>query len=142
MSRSPIEHAQKARIEKSLDKPVRLDSGEVISKRLWIDRMRRQGGVLKTFKEHRYDAEEKVAREIERLGRDVPFGNPNHPETRDFEARKAKLKASLDKERQMVETPDGILHELKSQAEIDYWQRAIEPPAPARKVIALAEDDE
>jgi hypothetical protein len=144
MARSPIEHAQKARISQSLDKPVRLDSGEVISKRLWIERMRRQGGVLKTFREHRYEAEDKVNREIERLGRNVPFGNPNHPETRAYEAQKAKLKASLDKERQMVETPDGILHELKSQAEIDYFNglEAPLPPTPARKVIALSDEDE
>ena len=124
-----IEDARRARASQSLDKSIRLDSGEVITKRRWIDRMRAQGGVLRTFKEHAYDREEKVARDIERLGRNVPFGNPNHPETRAYEAAKAKLKASLDRERQMVETSDGTLHELKTQAEIDYFRRA-ESPAP------------
>ncbi len=120
-----IDLARKARASQSLDKPIRLDSGEVVSKRAWIDRLRRQGGKLTVHTEHRYDAEDKVDREIERLGRNVPFGNPNHPETRAYEAAKTKLKASLDKSRTMVETPDGILHELKSQAEIDYFNRIV-----------------
>ena len=133
-----IEDARRARASQSLDKSIRLDSGEVITKRRWIDRMRAQGGVLRTFKEHAYDQEEKVARDIERLGRNVPFGNPNHPETRAYEAAKAKLKASLNRERQMVETPDGTLHELKTQAEIDYFRRARSRPRRASRTSSTS----
>jgi hypothetical protein len=76
-----IAGAQRARLEQMLDKPVRLSSGAVVSRRQWLQDLRAQGAVVKTFTERQYKLEDKVSREIERLGRNVPFGNPNHPDT-------------------------------------------------------------
>jgi hypothetical protein len=118
-----IAGAQRARLEQMLDKPVRLSSGVVVPRRQWLQDLRAQGAVVKTFTERQYKLEDKVSREIERLGRNVPFGNPNHPDTIHYEREKARLKASLHKVRTGVETPepDRRFFEL-NKTELEFFE--------------------
>lgn len=122
-----ITKAQRARIEQMLDKPVRLSNGQVVSRRVWIDGLRAQGGVVKVIHERKYDQVDKVKDKIERMGRNVPWGNPNHPDTIRFNDEKARLLASLDGERTIVSLPDGRFHEL-NKSKLEYFQSA--PAAP------------
>ncbi len=116
-----IEVARKARAEQSLDKRVRLDSGEVLTRRQLMDRCLSQGGKLRTIRERKHAAEEKLAREVERRSRTYPMGNPNHPETREFYALRDKLKEGLYDDVVYVELPSGTLYSL-SKAEVDYFK--------------------
>ena len=124
-----VSKAQRARLEKSLDKPVRLSSGQVVKTRDWLDDLRAKGATLKSYTEHQYGREDKVKSEIARMGRNVPWGNPSHPETVSFNAEKARLLASLDKTRTGVELPepDRRFFEL-NKTELEYFQGPTMPP--------------
>jgi len=116
---SSIERAQKARVEKTLDKLMTFD-GRTMSRRDWLDHMLTHGK-LKVFREQRYDAEEKLKKDLERMARSVPFGNPNHPETKRFNELKTQLKEGLYKERVGIQLPNGTFYEL-NKTEIEYFE--------------------
>lgn len=118
-AKGDITAAQRARIEKSLDKMIRTPDGRILKTREWLDELRAKGGVVKTFSERQYNKEDAVRSQIERLYRNVPFGNPNHPDTKRFYEEKARLEASLTKERTGVMLDDRFFELNKT--EMDYF---------------------
>jgi hypothetical protein len=116
---SSIKRAQKARVEKTLDKLMTFD-GRTMSRREWLDQMLIHGK-LKVFREQQYAAEEKLKKDLERIARNIPFGNPNHPDTKRYNELKAKLKAGLYKERIGIQLPSGTFYEL-NKTEIEYFE--------------------
>ncbi len=112
--------AQRARKEQTLNKPVRLPNGEIVRTREFLDRLRAEGGILKIFRERQYGKIDEVAREIALIGRNVPFGNPDHPDTKSYYKKKLHLEASLIKELTGVQLPDGAFFEL-NKTELDYF---------------------
>lgn len=114
-----IERAQKARTEKTLGKLINFE-GRTMSRRDWLDHMLVHGK-LKVFRERQYAAEEKLERDLERMSGNVPFGNPNHPDTKRYNELKANLKAGLHKERVGIQLPNGKFYEL-NKTEIEYFE--------------------
>jgi hypothetical protein len=132
-----IEDARRARASQALDKKVRLDSGEVITRRAFMDRLRTQGGKVIVRREENHAATEKLRRDIERRARSYPMGNPNHPETLEYHALRAKLDAGIFKEKTYVMLPSGTHYEI-SKAELDYFEgRTGSRAADLSKVIDL-----
>ena len=117
-----IEHARKARAAQSLEKLIRLDSGAVVTKREFLDRLRAQGGTLVTDRQRQYAAEEKLSHEVARMANRVPIGNPNHPETREYYALRDKLKAGIYKDRLLIRLPTGTFYEV-SKTEAEYFEQ-------------------
>ena len=119
-----IENARKARAEQSLDKHVRLSTGEILTRRAFMDRLRSQDGRIVVRQERNEAAEEKLRRDIEgrERGWSLPIGNPCHPETIAYMALKDRLKAGVFKEKTYVELPSGSFFEV-SKAEADYFAR-------------------
>jgi hypothetical protein len=112
--------AQKARQEKVLNTRIRLSTGETLTRREHLDRMFEQGGFVKTFTERRYDKEDDVRDKIARLASYAPIGNPNHPETKQYYAEKARLEESLNKVRTGIQLPDGLFFEV-TKIELEYF---------------------
>lgn len=117
-----IATARAARAQQSLDKQVRLSTGEVVTKRDLMRRLHAQGATLKPWRKHKPVAEEALRAKVERLSRgwSVPIGNPNHPDTIEFRALEARLKAGVYEDVLTVETQDGVFYEV-SKAEADYF---------------------
>lgn len=116
-----IETARAVRASQSLDKQVRLSSGEVVTRREMMRRLHAEGAKLSSYRKHHPVAEQKLREQIERLDRGfVPIGNPNHPETIEYLALKAKLKAGVYTDVVTVQKPDGVFWEV-SKAEAEYF---------------------
>jgi hypothetical protein len=117
-----ISDARAARASQSLDKPIRLLTGEIVTRREHMRRLHAGGAALKTWRKHLPKAEETLRAEVERLERgwSVPIGNPNHPDTKAYQAKKDALASGVYKDVTIVETPSGTFHEV-SKAEADYF---------------------
>jgi hypothetical protein len=97
--------AQQAKTEKYLDGRINVD-GRILSRRDFLLWLIQQGGKLSIRRWKRWDAVDKVNAEIERAGRNVPWGNPDHPDTKAYYRLKEKLENSINKEELVVRIPD------------------------------------
>ena len=127
-----IEDARKARASQALDKQIRTSTGQVMTKRAWLDGLRAKGGKLRTHRERNYAAEEKLREKLDRQGRgwSIPTGNPNHPLTKEYNAERAKLKDGIYKEELVIETPDGVFVTV-AKFEADYFLKGGGQPQPS-----------
>lgn len=113
--------AHAARAQRTLDTPVRLDTGEVLTRRALMDRKLAAGGHIIVRREHKPLAEQKLREKVERLARHVPIGNPCHPETREYLSLRDQLRAGVFENVTYVETPDGVFYPV-TKAEQDYFE--------------------
>lgn len=128
LQKKPIEKAQIARAEKSLDKPIKYEGKNYKSKKEWLNSLKDKG----------YTATEKevakpikniaqVKEKLERLKKTAPTENPNHPET----IRLRELEQSIKVGRKEVEfrlvSPDETFVTV-GKAEYDYFKLQGEKP--------------
>jgi hypothetical protein len=127
-----IENARKARASQALDKQIRTSTGQVMTKRAWLDGLRAKGGKLRTHRERNYAAEEKLREKLDRQGRgwSIPTGNPNHPLTKEYNAERAGLKDGIYKEELVIETPDGVFVTV-AKFEADFFLKGGGQPQPS-----------
>lgn len=58
-------------------------------------------------------AEEKLSEEIAMRKRNMPFGNPEHPECKEVTKMEDKLKAGIERNQYRAYLPDGSFHALR-----------------------------
>ena len=118
-----IDRARKAKAEQSLDKMFNIN-GRVMSRRDFLHMLGEQGGELHSYKTRQYDAEEKLKDKLWRMGANVPIGNPNHPETKNYYALKDQLKEGIYQEKVGVKLPSGTFYEL-NKTEQEYFKNTV-----------------
>jgi len=121
-NRAGITKAQVARAEKTLDTRIRLDDGRVVTRREFLEDARRQGALLKTWRRRQEKKEEALALKLQYMDRgfSIPHGNPNHPDTIEFNRLKKMLKDGIYTEEFIIERPDGVFHVI-GKTEADYF---------------------
>lgn len=104
--------AQKAKVEKYLEKQIRSSVYGVVSMREWLTRMRDDGGKPSQETVRDYAKEERELAAWKANQWNIPWGNSAHPQTVAHNAKKAEIDAGYFKTLYRMNLPDGTSYVL------------------------------